>query len=112
MEKLQQALYAVLIWEKKDSLKNGINLSLNEDLKGGNPKYNADKIRNLLNGEIGPFRDIVLLNSGVALFVSGIITSIEEGIEVSKESIDKGKALTSLRKLIEISNSWRTSYKK
>ena len=83
----------------------GINLSSNEDLRGGNPKYNADKIRSLLDGEIGPFRDIVVLNSGVALFVSGITTSIEEGIEISKESIDKGKALTSMRKLIEISNS-------
>ena len=34
-----------------------------EDLKGGDAEYNAVAIRKMLEGELGPYRDVVLLNT-------------------------------------------------
>ena len=61
-------------------------------IKGGDAKYNADKIRTLLDGEISPYRDIVVLNSAFALLVAGKVMDVEEGIVLAKESIDSKKA--------------------
>ena len=47
---------------------------------------------------------IFLLNAGCAIYTSGNASSIEEGIEKAKESIDSGKALEKLNALIEFTN--------
>ena len=76
-----------------------------EDLIGGDAKENAKITRGILSGEIkGPKRDAVLLNSAAALMVDGKVNSIEEGIKLSKEAIDSGKAIKHLEKIIEVSN--------
>ena len=85
----------------------GIKLSNFEDLIGGNPEYNAKKIMNLLDGEKGPYRDIVLLNSAAALYVDGKVDNLKDGISLSENSIDNGKAKIALKNLIRISNSWK-----
>ena len=43
-------------------------------------------------GKKGAARDVVLLNSGAALYVSGSAASITEGMRLAAESIDSGKA--------------------
>ena len=63
------------------------------------------KIIQLLNGEEGPYRDIVLLNSAAALYVDDKVKNIKDGMELSRYSIDKGLAKSALEKLKEISNS-------
>ena len=83
----------------------GIKISSSNDLIGGSPKENANKILRLLNGEDGPFKDIVVLNSAAAIYVSGIANNIEEGLKLANESLDNGKAEQSLFKLIETSNA-------
>ena len=76
-----------------------------EDLVGGDAKENAKITRGILSGEIkGAKRDAVLLNSAAALMVDGKVNSIEEGIKLSKDAIDSGKAIKHLEKIIEISN--------
>ncbi len=76
-----------------------------EDLIGGDAKENAKITRGILSGEIkGPKRDAVLLNSAAALMVDGKVNSIEEGIKLSKEAIDSGKAIKHLAKIIKVSN--------
>jgi anthranilate phosphoribosyltransferase len=49
-------------------------------------------------------RDIVLLNSGLALYAAGKTSSIKEGVELAKELIDSKKALEKLNALIEFTN--------
>jgi anthranilate phosphoribosyltransferase len=75
-----------------------------DDLKGGAPDFNAQALHALLKGQTGPYRDIVLLNAGAALFASGKSNSIETGIEMAKQSIDGDAALKALERLIEVSN--------
>jgi len=63
-----------------------------EEIKGGDAKYNAQKMRDLFNGEKGAYRDIVLLNSADALIVADKVHTIEEGISQAAKAIDSGKA--------------------
>ena len=76
-----------------------------EALKGGDADYNARILRGVLDGEEGPQRDVVLLNSAAAIVVGGRAEDITAGLEVARESIDSGKARQALDRLVEVSNS-------
>lgn len=82
----------------------GFTRCTKEDMKGGTPEENAEITLSVLNGEKGAKRDAVLLNAGAALYIGGKAESIKEGIILAAEIIDSGKALTTLRRLIEVSN--------
>ena len=73
-------------------------------LRGGEPEFNAQALRELLKGRRSPYRDIVLLNSGAALMIAGKAGDIKSGIALAAQSIDSGKAKAALAKLVEISN--------
>lgn len=70
-----------------------------KDLLGGSAQENAQIILKILQGEKGPKRDIVLLNSAAALVVSCIAKNFEDGIDIAAKSIDSGAALNVLEKL-------------
>lgn len=82
----------------------GFTRCTKEDMKGGTPEENAEITLSVLNGEKGAKRDAVLLNAGAALYIGEKAESIKEGIILAAEIIDSGKALTTLRRLIEASN--------
>nr|WP_321456970.1 anthranilate phosphoribosyltransferase [uncultured Cohaesibacter sp.] len=75
-----------------------------EDVRGGTGDENAKALTALLEGEKGPYRDIVLMNAAAGLLLGGKVESYEKGIELAAELIDSGKALATLKKLIEVSN--------
>ena len=70
-----------------------------KEIEGGTPKENAEIIRNILKGEKGPKRDIVVLNSAAALYVSKKVDSLKEGIALAEELIDSGKAYKKLQEI-------------
>lgn len=74
-------------------------------LKGGNAEENALIIHSIFQGDSGPCRDVVILNSALGLWVSGQFSNIEACIEAAQTSIDSGAAQKSLQMLAEISNS-------
>lgn len=67
-----------------------------EAIKGGDPAHNAAKLRALLLGEHGPYRDAVLFNAAAALIVAGKAETLLEGVEEAAEAIDRGLANTLL----------------
>ena len=72
------------------------------DLYGGDPEYNAEILRSVLDGtQRGAKRDVVLLNAGAALYVAGKADSIGNGISLAAEVIDDGAAVAKLDALIE-----------
>lgn len=71
--------------------------------QGANPQENARILESILKGEIGPRRDIVLLNAGAVFKIAGMADSIRQGMDMAKESIDSGKALIALHRLIDLS---------
>lgn len=63
-------------------------------------------VKAVLGGEVGPARDIVLLNAGAAIYVAGLAESLATGIDRAKEVIDSGAAGAKLQALVEFSNSF------
>ncbi|MFW2830219.1 anthranilate phosphoribosyltransferase [Sphingomonas sp. ID0503] len=61
-------------------------------IRGGDAAYNAAALRRLLEGELGPYRDAVLLNAAAALKVAGEVYGLRDGAEEAAEAIDKGLA--------------------
>jgi anthranilate phosphoribosyltransferase len=82
----------------------GMRLARPEDLKGGDAAHNALALRAVLEGEKTPYRDIAVLNAAAALLVAGKAKNLAEGAELAIESINKGKALATLNRLVETSN--------
>ena len=76
-----------------------------QDLRGGDRAENAEIIRLILSGEVGPRRDIVLMNASAALVVGGRAHDLKEGVSVAARSIDSGCAADKLDGLIALSQS-------
>jgi anthranilate phosphoribosyltransferase len=74
-------------------------------LQGGDAHDNARIIESILNGARGPARDVVLLNSGAALFIAGAAASVAEGILQASRAIDGGDAKRTLERLVSISTA-------
>ena len=66
-------------------------------IKGGEAIENAEILLRVLQGERGPRRDTVLLNSALAMLVYGNVDTIEQGIALARKSIDSGQALAKLQ---------------
>ncbi|GAB6180869.1 anthranilate phosphoribosyltransferase [Desulfotomaculum defluvii] len=75
-----------------------------EELVGGNPAENAQIALDILNGQRGPKRDIVLLNSALCLYMYHSHTTLRECVRLAAEMIDNGKAKAQLEKFITLSN--------
>ena len=71
-----------------------------EALRGGDAHKNAAKLLDLLKGEMGPYRDIVLLNAAAALCAVGATSGLKEGYDISIASLDQGHAQAKLDALI------------
>ncbi len=88
-----------------DPREYGFDLSPKSEIEGGDAKHNANITKGLLDGSItGAKRDIVVLNTAVALLVDGKVHSTEEGIEMAKDTINNGDALKKLEEIILVSN--------
>lgn len=79
----------------------GLNRSTLDELKGGkDPEESVRQMRNILSGEKGSKRDMVLFNAGGALVVAGQARTIGEGVKMAADVIDTGKAMDKLEKLV------------
>ncbi|WP_399092174.1 anthranilate phosphoribosyltransferase [Streptomyces sp. BBFR2] len=88
----------------------GIPLVPVEALRGADAAYNAGVARRLLDGEKGPVRDAVLLNSAAALAAlepaaAPLAERIRAGMERAAESIDSGAAKRALERWAAASNA-------
>ena len=73
------------------------------DLEGADAAANAEIIRGVLGGERGACRDVVLLNAGAGLFISGKAGSVREGIDLAARAIDSGAGLNTLEGMVAAS---------
>jgi anthranilate phosphoribosyltransferase len=74
-----------------------------EKIAGGTPYENALKLVNVLKGEPSPCRDIVAINSGAALYVSGKASSLKEGSKMAEAAMDSGAAFEMLKRMVSFS---------
>jgi anthranilate phosphoribosyltransferase len=83
----------------------GIQRSSLADLKGGDPAYNAARLRALLDGTKDAYRDVVLMNAAAAFIVAGRADTLKLGADLASREIDSGRAASTLDKLVKVSNS-------
>lgn len=74
------------------------------ELKGGDAETNARAMRDMLDGQKGPFRDIVVYTAAAALIVAGKAADLKEGATLAAEAVDRGGAATALARMVEITN--------
>ena len=89
-----------------DPEKLGFTLAKKEDIVGGTADENAVITKDILTGkEQGAKRDIVLLNSGAALYTIGKAETIKDGVKLAAKMIDSGKANEKLEQFIAYTNA-------
>jgi anthranilate phosphoribosyltransferase len=74
------------------------------DLKGGTAERNAHVLQAMLDGEPGPFRDIVLYSAAAGLVVAEAAADLREGVAMAGEAVDSGRARQALQRLVDITN--------
>jgi len=71
-----------------------------EEISGGTPEDNARKLVNVMKGERSPARDIIAMNSGAAVYVSGQASTLQEGSRMAEAALDSGRALQTLKRMV------------
>jgi len=76
------------------------------DLLGGTPAENAATVRAILSGEErGPKRDAALYNAAAALYVTGSVPTLSEGVDKAVGLIETGAPMEVLERLAASSNA-------
>ena len=91
--------------ESIDPAALGLAIAAGGDLVGGDVARNVEIARSVLDGHAGAARDIVLLNAAAALHVAGAAGSLPEGLGAAADSIDSGRAASTLATWVEVSNA-------
>ena len=81
----------------------GLPKATPESLKGGDAKTNAAIVTAVLDGVSGAPRDVVLLNTGAALFIAGQADTVRAGVARAAAAIDSRAAAGVLAKLVRVS---------
>jgi len=76
-----------------------------EDLCGGSPEKNAQITMSILKGgEQGPKREVVILNSAMALYLGLKNRTVNDCVDLARDMIDSGKALKKLEDFRRLTN--------
>jgi anthranilate phosphoribosyltransferase len=77
----------------------GLDLADLKTIQVENAEASKAMMLDVLNGSQGPHRNITILNAGAAIYISGISSTLKEGIEKAASVIDHGLALKKLEAL-------------
>ena len=83
-----------------DPSKFGFKKCSENELRGGDANENAFLMKRVFEGETGPIRDNVVLNSAVGLVISNKAKNIHEGIEMVNYNINNGLVIKKLNSLV------------
>ncbi len=83
----------------------GLKTASLKDIQGGDAKENTKILYNIFTGnDVGPKRDIAVLNAALLLYITRISKNIKDGIDLAKSTLDKGLAKAILDDFIRFSN--------
>ena len=83
----------------------GFKRASQDELKAADASASLQIIKNVLANKAGAARDIVCLNAGAAIYVSGVATSLADGIKKAAAVIADGSALRKLDALVNYSKN-------
>lgn len=86
----------------------GVAVGEPEAVSGGTPEENAAITRVVLAGEVGPRRDLAVVNAAAAIYAAGRAETIERGVTLAQEAIDSGRAAAALDSYVQLTNDLHT----
>ena len=101
------------VWELKDNRVKtyliepsdlGLNTVHKDSITVVDAKESAQRLNDVLQGDTGPFRDMVLANAAGALVAADHVPSLRAGVELASKAIDSGTALNTLNDLIKLTH--------
>lgn len=87
----------------------GLSMSSSRNLAVADANESRAKILDVLDNKVGVARDIVMLNSGAALYTAGLVDSISEGVAKAREAIASGAARARLDQFIKTTQRLKNS---
>ena len=79
----------------------GLTMASSRALKVETPAQSLTLMRSVLDNQLGPARDIVMLNAGVALYAANVTNTMAEGVALAREALASGKALAKMSQFVE-----------
>lgn len=83
----------------------GLDLAPIDSLKAADKEASKQMVLGVLDNLSGPAKDVVMLNAGAAIYVSGIATDLWGGVTKAREMIESGRAREKLDALIKFTNA-------
>jgi anthranilate phosphoribosyltransferase len=102
-----------VVQRELDPLKLGVPRATISDLVGGDAVANAQVVRDVVAGQPGPIRDVVVLNAAAALVAYGkpaparLENDFADELERARQAIDSGAAESKLQEWIAVTQSLR-----
>ena len=88
----------------------GLTARPREDVRGGDAQQNAATMRRVLSGdEAGAVADMVALNAGAALYVTGKASDLKDGVRQASAGLKTARAITTLESLVTTSRALAAS---
>jgi len=82
----------------------GLSLATLDDIYAKSSEDSLRLVEKAFAGEKSPVQDMIALNSGAALYISGVVDSIGDGVDQSFKLMNNGEAQAKLASYVEISN--------
>lgn len=84
-------------WDREDFGLESVHL---DEIRAGSATESAAMIRQVLDGEVGPARRMVVANTAAALWTVGKVPTLHDGVIVAENALDSGSAKAILQQLI------------
>ena len=83
----------------------GLAMASQRTLRVETPEESRRMLLSVLDNQPGPARDIVMLNSGVALYAADVASTMAEGVSMAREAIATGRARAKLAEFVGVTQS-------
>jgi len=84
----------------------GLDTAPVEAIQVAGPDESRARVLAVLGGEPGPSHDVVLINAAAALYVSGVVPSLWDGVALSRDTIASGAAKAKLDQLVSFTQAF------
>jgi anthranilate phosphoribosyltransferase len=83
----------------------GLDVAPVESIQVNDAADSRARVESVLANEPGPSRDVVMLNAAAALYVSGVVPSLWDGVAVSRDVLASGAARAKLDQLVKFTRA-------
>ena len=79
-----------------------------QNLKIENSQQSLELIKRVYRNESEEGKNMILINSGAAIYLSGIVDSIANGVQLARDALASGAAMVKLREFCEFTQRFES----